>query len=416
MIEGSSRGFIMRLIIIFAYLFLGFMSIAQAENLRLSGAQHWLAIASDKDVDVAIGIARQQYALRDTIRVVTSRNGYFAVIAGPYEGYSIQDIINKHKNMNAEELPKDALLSYGANYIQTHWRPQSPPADAKVAFTLDKPALFSAGKLSVTIKGVKLNADTGYIQVDGKDAQGSFHFDLGKDAPEGEAISVEALMSEDFNRAAVVRLLADADAPQVVITNFTGGAHCCTETTILARPAGSEAWVAIKGATLDGDGGYWFEDVTGNGTQELMNVDNAFLYAFDSYAGSFAPLHISKLSGGHIEDISQDPSMRPRLVQDLAGMEFSAKVQPDLWNSNGFLAAWVASKIRLGQGDAAWAKFIANYDKASTFGPQSCSTGQKVNDCPDDKLEPIAIPKALAQFLSANGYGPLPKAAQAELN
>ncbi|MEO9169168.1 MAG: hypothetical protein ABI230_12270, partial [Aestuariivirga sp.] len=358
----------MRLISILAYFFLGTISAAHADNLQLFGAQHWLAIASDKDKDVAIGIARQQYGLRDRVRVVASKSGYYAVIAGPYEGYSIQDISKNDKNISVEELPKDALLSYGANYTETIWQPQPQSAYAKLAYTLDKSAQFSAGKLSVTVKGVKLDADTGYTQVDGTGAQGSFHFDLGKDAPADQMMSADSLTSEDFNHAAVVRLLPGAVTPQVVITNFTGGAHCCTDTTILARPPGSEAWLAIKGATLDGDGGYWFEDVTDTGTQELMSVDNAFLYAFDSYAGSFAPLHISKLSGGAIEDISQDPSMRPRLVQDLAGMEFSAKVHPELWQSNGFLVAWVASKIRLGQGDAAWAKFMANYDRASTFG------------------------------------------------
>jgi serine protease Do len=90
-------------------------------------------------------------------------------------------------------------------------------------------------------------------------------------------------------------------------------------------------------------------------------------------------------------------------------MEFSAKINPDLWKSNGFLVAWVASKIRLGDGDEAWAKFMASYDKNSDFGPQICTTGQKVDDCPAGKLKAQPIPEGFAEFLEANGYYPLPR-------
>lgn len=404
----------MRQLRVFAFLLCASTTFAQAETLQLAGQQHWLAIASDKDKDVAIGIARRQYSLRDSVRVVFSKNGYFAVVAGPYQANSIQELKKNDTKNSFDELPKDALLSYGSNYTETIWQPPSKSGSDQVSYTLNKAAQFSSGTLSVTVKAEKLGADTGYTSVNGNDAQGPFHFDLGKDLPTDEMMSVDALMSDSFNHAAVVRLLPVAETPQVIITNFTGGAHCCTQTTILTRAPRSESWAAITAATLDGDG-YWFEDVNGDGGQELLSVDNAFLYAFDSYAGSFAPLKIGRLSGGSIEDISEDPSMRSRLVQDLAGMEFSAKLNPELWKSNGFLAGWVASKIRLGQGEEAWKKFMANYEKKSDFGPQSCTTGQKIGDCPADKTMPIPIPKALAQFLRDNGYGPLPKAAEAKL-
>ena len=398
----------------FAILLLASTSVAQAETLQLSGQQHWLAIASDKDKDVAIGIARHQYGLRDYVRVVSSKNDYFAVIAGPYPANSIQALKKNDKDNSFDELPKDALVSYGGNYVETIWQPQPKLESDRISYTLNKAAQFSAGTLSITVKVEKLSADTGYTSVDGKDAQGPFHFDLGKDLLTEQMTSADALMSDTYNHVAVVRLLPVADTPQVIITNFTGGAHCCTQTTILTRAPRSESWEAITAAKLDGDG-YWFEDVDGDGGQELMSIDNAFLCAFDSYAGSFAPLKIGRLSGGSIEDISEDPSMRSRLVQDLAGIEFSAKLNPELWKSNGFLAGWVASKIRLGQGEEAWKKFMANYDKKSDFGPQTCTTGQKIKDCPADNTIPIAIPKALAQFLRDNSYGPLPKAAEAEI-
>ncbi len=404
----------MRSITISVFLLLAATNTAQAETLQLTGQKHWLAIASDKDKDLAIGIAMQQYSLRDSLRVVTSKSGYFAVIAGPFRAKTIRELKKSDKTNSFDELPRDAFLSSGSTYVETIWQPQPKSEIDRVSFSLKKPAQFSAGALSVTVKAEKLGADTGYTRVDGNDQQGPFHFDIGKDAPEDEMLNIESLMSDSYNHVSIMRLLPDTETPQLIITNFTGGAHCCTQTTILTRAPHSEAWLAITAATLDGDG-YWFEDLNGDGGQELLSVDNAFFYTFDSYAGSFAPLKISRLKGGNIEDISEEPAMRSRLIQDLAGMEFSAKLNPELWKSNGFLAGWVASKVRLGQGEEAWKKFLANYEKKSDFGPQTCTTGQEIDDCPADNTKPIPIPKALAQFLRDNGYGPLPKAAEAEI-
>ena len=53
-------------------------------------------------------------------------------------------------------------------------------------------------------------------------------------------------------------------------------------------------WHVIDGDTLDGDG-YSFEDILGKGYSYLVSNDNAFLYAFDSYAGSYPPIKIHQL-------------------------------------------------------------------------------------------------------------------------
>lgn len=224
----------MRYLSILASLLFAPITAAQAESLQLSGAKHWLAIASDKDKDAAIGIARHQYALADAVRVVASKSGYYGVIAGSYEAASIQDLKKNDKNNSFDELPKDALLSYGGNYTETVWHLQPKSESAGVSYILNKIAQFSAGTLMVTVKGETLGADTAYTSVDGKDSQGPFHFDLGKDVAAEEMMSDQIL--EDYNHAAVVHLLPAAETPQVIIRNFTGGAHCCTETAILTPP------------------------------------------------------------------------------------------------------------------------------------------------------------------------------------
>ena len=385
------------------------ISLALADDLQLSGTKRWLTVASTKDKDVAIGIARQVGNIGDKVEVVSSSSGYFAVILGPYDAASMQDL-KKSGNGKFDELPKDALLSQGANYRQVVWTPATASMGL-VSYGLAKPAVFSVDGLQVKVQGEKLGESNAYTSVSGTDKTGAtFSFDIGKDRPTDDQDSAESFDHEEFHQAGVVKLTKDGD-PQIVVTSFSGGAHCCVSTWFLNRAAGSAAWALIEGETLDG-GGYWVDDADGDGVLELMSVDNSFLYAFDSYAGSFAPLKIWRLEDGKIVDVTDRPEMKPRLAQDLAGIEFSAKTNPDLWKSNGYLVGWVASKIRLGQGDEAWAKFMADYDHDSGFGPQICTTGQKVDDCPSDKMKAQPIPEALAQFLSDNGYSPLPKAAQ----
>ena len=72
--------------------------------------------------------------------------------------------------------------------------------------------------------------------------------------------------------------------------------------------------------------------------------------------------------------------------------------------------------MRLGQGTEAWQVVTENMNKASDFGPQTCTTGQSVADCPFEKLVSIPVLKGLADFLKQNGYGPLPDAAEALLH
>ena len=400
--------------LVFGFVALIFVNVAAglavAGDLQLSGNKRWLAVASSKDKDIAIGIARQMGGYGDPTKVVTSASGFYAVILGPYEASSI-DQLKKQGAGKFDELPKDALLSQGAHYKDVAWTYQ-PVSMGLVSYSLTKPATFSVDGLTVKVQGQPLEKDTAYTAVTGTDKSGaSFSFDIGKDRTADDQDSIESFASEDFHQAGVVRLTKDGD-PQIVVTSFSGGAHCCTSTWILSRSQGAAAWTMIEADLLDGSG-YWVEDVDGDGALELMSVDNRFLYAFDSYAGSFAPIKIARFVDGKIEDVTDRPEMKSRLAQDLAGLEFSAKNNKDLWKSNGFLTGWVASKIRLGQGDEAWAKFMANYDKASDFGPQICTTGQKLDDCPSDKLQAQPIPEGFAQFLKDNGYYPLPKAAEA---
>jgi serine protease Do len=372
---------------------------AWAEDFKLPDSKKWLAVASTKDLNTAIGIAR---SLGAGSQVVTSQSGYYAVVKGPYKAATIDQV--KKLDQSIYDLPKDALLSNGARYLKSVW---VAPSNATVmtGYEIDKPVHLSAGDVSVELKLEKVGEDAFSTVVSGSDKSGhSFSFTVGKD---GEYVPIGA-------EAAFIKLDADAKEPQLVFTRYSGGAHCCTQTWVVTKPEGAAGWSLLEAKNLDG-GGYNFEDVDGDGAQELLSVDNSFLYAFDSYAGSFAPVKISKLRLGKIEDVTDEPAMTSRLKQDLASMEYWAKVDPSMWKQNGYLAGWVANKIRLGQGEEGWQTVSENINRVSDFGPQECTTGQSVGDCSADNLKSIPVLKGLASFLKESGYGPLPDAAEAVL-
>ena len=372
----------------------------QAETLSLKGNKHWLTVASTQDLDTAIGIAREFRFVDRGAKVASSTSGYYAIILGPYEASSIQQL--KKKNENIPDLPKDALFSNGDKYKSIVWD-QVDQGTNWTYYKIDQPAKLSSGDYSFEAKLDQVSDSVATTTVTGG-FKGAADFTF--------VVDKEGKFSPQTPGVAVVKLDPKLDTPQLVFTRYAGGAHCCTKTWVVFKPSQNVGWSMIDQPPLDGDG-YWFEDIDGDGAQELLSVDNRFLYAFDSYAGSLAPLRIARLRNGSIDDVTDGPAMRKRLVQDLAGAEYEAKVRPDLWQEKEFLAGWVANKIRLGEGDEAWAKVSSNMKEDTGFGPQVCTSGEKNEDCPTDNLKPIPVLKGLASFLKENGYGPLPAAAEA---
>ena len=206
--------------------------------------------------------------------------------------------------------------------------------------------------------------------------------------------------------ARVMRLDPATRLPQVVMTAFTGGAHCCTETRI-ATQAASDEWRVLDAGQLDGDG-YQFADIDDDGAKELINYDNSFLYAFASYADSYAPTRIAKLSGSDINDVSDEPRYRGFLLRKVQDMEENARKDPHLWHSNGFLGGWVGAKSLVGQYDNAWRRMLSSYDHNSDWSLDECTTGEALDKCPKDKVHRQSFPQALKKLLESNSY-PMPK-------
>ncbi|MDO6963190.1 hypothetical protein [Rhizobium alvei] len=106
----------------------------------------------------------------------------------------------------------------------------------------------------------------------------------------------------------------DHGLPAFVISNYTRGAHCCMVAKAVSYD-GSKLLAADFGE-FDGSS-LTIRDIDGDGTDELDSVDQRFLYAFDSYAGSLAPVKIMKLRAGKLEDVSEDTAYQQYILRDM---------------------------------------------------------------------------------------------------
>jgi serine protease Do len=379
------------------------MVSAQAEPLpELKQQERWLVIASTTDLNTAKGIAGHYVGAG--AKIVSSDSGFYAVVFGPFRARSVFAI--KKQRIGLSDIPRDSMLSHGKTFKEIVWREdvsrigQSPLA----TYSLSKPLQLAADGLNVTVSALPDKDDVtvgGLTLVVGqRNGVEIFRFTLGED-----------ILNEYGSEAGFIKLDPTTEGPQLIVTRYTGGAHCCTEFWAITKPKDSGGYVLVQGATLDG-GGYGYRDLDGDGAMELVSADNRFLYAFDSYAASFAPWRVNQLRGTSINDLTEQAISNDLRAEYLAYIDFSAKLNPDIWKSNGFLAAWVAVQIRAGNGEDAWQAMLENHDRNSDAGPMKCLTGQTIDQCPVDNLESIPFPKALAQFLQETGYGPLPISAQ----
>lgn len=189
--------------------------------------------------------------------------------------------------------------------------------------------------------------------------------------------------------------------PEVVFSTYTGGAHCCSSTRVLASSKDGKIWSEIAAGEFDGGplGAY---DYDGDGRFEFAMRDNAFLYTFGCYACSTAPLHILRLENGALKDASADPAFRARHVESLVEMIEWADQDSD---RNGYLAGYVAQKILLGEGAQAWAFMLKHHDRESDWGLDFCAVKVKDGgDCPPGKTAKLTYPRALEKFLKETGY------------
>jgi hypothetical protein len=256
-----------------------------------------------------------------------------------------------------------------------------------------------------SMASVSVGALTAKISVEDRpDIDVDFKVPVLKVMVDGQTVLEVAGVASGFDvpatEASIVEIDSGNDIPEVYFSSFSGGAHCCTS-VIVASSVGGE-WVAVPVGDFDGGGGY-LDDVDGDGFAEIVTPDNRFLYQFDCYACSAAPLMIMTVRGGEAVDVSREPRFLATHRDWLRFLEENVD-SSERWSQPGYLAGWVAAKIRVGEGEEAWSALEANWDFAADQGEEVCLTGGSIDECPPSSRAVLNFPGRLKLFLQQTGY------------
>ncbi|MGH6735413.1 MAG: hypothetical protein ACRECX_04950 [Methyloceanibacter sp.] len=284
-----------------------------------------------------------------------------------------------------EDIPEEAILPGEIGVGETVWR---APVVTVYLESGTEPDMGDASGTGVT--GGEVNA-TNEAAADGA-------------SPAGPRV-VAKLQGESagFADPPVSVQIAELDPnnpyPEVVVSFYTGGAHCCSVTSVITSNAEGSEWTTVDVGEFDG-GPMLAVDLDGDGTYEFETRDNAFLYAFACYACSEAPLQVLALKGDKIEDMSGDARFKTAHAAWLKTMIVGVPEE----EVNGFLAGYVAQKIRLGEGKDAWDLMLKYYDRNTDWGLEACDQDlDERGECPGEMTK-VTFPEALELMLKENGY------------
>lgn len=197
----------------------------------------------------------------------------------------------------------------------------------------------------------------------------------------------------DFGQVDLIDLDRDGE-PEVIVQAYTGGAHCCMAITTYTWQ--NDHFQAILFDYLDSQGGQ-FKDLNRDGQVEFVTVDNAFFYAFSSFAGSFPPTVVLNFQHGTYIDTTAEYS---HILGSTAWNMYQALSQAETNHNevNGVLAGYVAQKIRIGQYQEGWDFMLTHYDTDNDWGLDIYNQqGDVVGTYPN-------FPAALKAFLTDLGY------------
>jgi hypothetical protein len=191
--------------------------------------------------------------------------------------------------------------------------------------------------------------------------------------------------------------------PEVLLSSFTGGAHCCNQIQVLTSDRRGQTWREVALGPFDG-GDSPAEDPLRNGRFLIVDVDNRFLYRFACYACSSAPARIWELQGDAFVDVSHRPEFKPIHRRNLQRMaEWFQQKNPQ--SPNGFLAGYVTNKALVGELYDGWDRMTQRYEASSDWGLTECKGELDSNGkCQGREIVYSSFPEALRAFLVDTGY------------
>ncbi|HEX8583960.1 MAG TPA: hypothetical protein VF680_06075 [Allosphingosinicella sp.] len=188
-------------------------------------------------------------------------------------------------------------------------------------------------------------------------------------------------------------------AVAVLLESYSGGAHCCT--VVQAAVPEGDGFRIVDLGRYDGEKlARLPSDWDGDGEVDFFVTDDAFLYAFSSYAGSLPPPMILNIIDGVAENVSDRPAFRPIFEQALARAETGCAE-----GENGHCAAYAAAAARLGAFDTAWEKVLKHHDAKRRDWPSACKVAEGEDGCPaGQEITYASYPEALRAFLVQHAY------------
>jgi hypothetical protein len=181
-------------------------------------------------------------------------------------------------------------------------------------------------------------------------------------APCDECPTIPQGLGDPDVPALAVRDLDGNGEPEVLVDLYTGGAHCCSYTQIYsldAQPAPG-AYRRTKGSW--GDYGYELRDLDKDGRPEFVSADFRFAAAFTAYAASGAPPMIFRFGDRKLKNATR--SYRSRIKANLKqyrNLYKEHRGDPETGDVRGWLAAYTADKLLLGQKSTAFDLVYAAY-------------------------------------------------------
>ena len=155
-----------------------------------------------------------------------------------------------------------------------------------------------------------------------------------------------------------VRDLDGDREPEVIVNTYTGGAHCCTISSIYRYSPTENHYTETNRDWQHS--GYRLEDLDHDGIPEWVSGDDRFAYRFASYAASGRPLQIWQYRQGNFIDVSRQ---FPQLIYENAHQLWQSyqEAKSQGYETKGMLAGYLAAKYLLGQESDGWERVKQAY-------------------------------------------------------
>ncbi len=184
--------------------------------------------------------------------------------------------------------------------------------------------------------------------------------------------------------ALAVRDVEHDGSPDVMLSLFSGGAHCCYVEQVYRYDPGTQTYAVVQRDF--GDPGSILERI--GGAFRFLSADDRFAYRFAAFAFSGLPLQIWSVASGRFVDVTRRYPARVAADAKRWWRIFRANVRQHL--GDGALAAWAADEDLLGH-RALVSRTLATQNRAGRLRNAGMPGG-------------AAFIGALERFLARSGY------------